>query len=137
MEGEGVGGEDKIMWLLFMKRHYLFRLSQHTIWRSQNWLQANSVYGRSKMGDCKCLHVNMLMFTFICTPSLCYFYFLLSYHFPPPLSPTSLIPPLFYSPPPSHAVPREELHDFAPDKEPLLSMLEGEIQAMYLDKPCE
>lgn len=34
-----------------------------------------------------------------------------------------------------HAVPREELHDFAPDKEPLLSMLEGEIQAMYLDKP--
>ncbi|KAL5500801.1 hypothetical protein EMCRGX_G012406 [Ephydatia muelleri] len=33
-----------------------------------------------------------------------------------------------------YAVPKEDLHDFAPDKEPLQSMLEGEIQAMYLDK---
>ena len=35
----------------------------------------------------------------------------------------------------SFASTKNELHDFAPDKEPLLSMLEGEIQAMYRSKP--
>ena len=38
---------------------------------------------------------------------------------------------------PSFAATKNELHDFSPDKEPLLSMLEGEIQAMYLCKPGE
>lgn len=35
----------------------------------------------------------------------------------------------------SFAATQNELHDFSPDKEPLLSMLEGEIQAMYMCKP--
>lgn len=35
----------------------------------------------------------------------------------------------------SFAATKKELHDFSPDKEPLLSMLEGEIQAMYMCKP--
>lgn len=34
------------------------------------------------------------------------------------------------------AATRNELHDFDPAKEPLLSMLEGEIQAMYMCKPA-
>jgi len=32
---------------------------------------------------------------------------------------------------------KDELHEFAPDKEPLSSMLDGEIQAMYMCKPGE
>ena len=35
----------------------------------------------------------------------------------------------------SFAATKNELHDFSPDKEPLLSMLEGEIQTMYMCKP--
>jgi len=37
----------------------------------------------------------------------------------------------------SFVATKNELHDFSPDKEPLLSMLEGEIQAMYMCKPGE
>ncbi len=37
----------------------------------------------------------------------------------------------------SFAATQNELHDFSPDKEPLMSMLEGEIQAMYMCKPGE
>ena len=37
----------------------------------------------------------------------------------------------------SFAATKNELHDFSPAKEPLLSMLEGEIQAMYMCKPGE
>lgn len=36
---------------------------------------------------------------------------------------------------PSFAATKNELHEFSPSKEPLLSMLEGEIQAMYMCKP--
>ena len=35
----------------------------------------------------------------------------------------------------SFASTKDELHDFAPDKEPLLSMLEGDVQPMYMCKP--
>ena len=35
----------------------------------------------------------------------------------------------------SHVATENELHQFSPNKEPLQSMLEGEIQAMYLYKP--
>ena len=37
----------------------------------------------------------------------------------------------------SFASTKDELHEFAPDKEPLSSMLDGEIQAMYMCKPGE
>jgi len=37
----------------------------------------------------------------------------------------------------SHVATENELHEFSPDKEPLLSMLEGDIQPMYMDKPGE
>ena len=40
---------------------------------------------------------------------------------------------LFYS----FAATKNELHEFSPTKEPLLSMLEGEIQTMYMCKPGE
>ena len=35
----------------------------------------------------------------------------------------------------SHEATENELHVFSPDKEPLLSMLEGDIQPMYMCKP--
>ncbi len=37
----------------------------------------------------------------------------------------------------SHVATENELHVFSPDKEPLLSMLEGEIQPMFMCKPGE
>ena len=43
----------------------------------------------------------------------------------------------FSLPPSSFAATKNELHDFSPDREPLLSMLEGEVQAMYVHKPGE
>ena len=57
-----------------------------------------------------------------------------------PLLLTPLPPP--YTPPPSShphsfAATKKELHEFSPDKEPLQSMLEGEIPAMYMCKPGE
>ena len=35
----------------------------------------------------------------------------------------------------SFAAKTSDLHDFSPDKEPLSSMLDGEIQPMFMCKP--